>query len=399
MRQENGLQYILFLVDEQWEEEKNVLKESLEREGIGCLDVEKAIDSLWIREIQRTMSSVRMQGMGTNTASAGVANKMAGESHDECDVHRIEGVNKKRCIFLTDRKAAAREAAEKGIACIGLNRNLNCFFEGAVLVCDSLDSLDVQTLEETYLRAKGLPVTIAETERLVLREIAIEDIEELCRISQMPGMEYLMPEGKAAETFFNEENLRGYIDTVYRFYGYGLWSVWKKDGTLIGCCGLQDYIAEREHIAEQECEMEQEKNEEIQEFVLQLSGEVTECGFEPAGHGGKPAEYRTESAECGNEPEVHGAESAECETETEELEKESAEDQQETLSEDSCLELQYMLAPQYQHQGFGTEMCRAALGFAFARTDAQQIYIRCHRENKGAIALAKKLLEWRPFSV
>ena len=45
------------------------------------------------------------------------------------------------------------------------------------------------------------------------------------------------------ENFFRKENLLSYIKDVYRLQGYGLWSVFLKDGVLIGCCGLADTTA------------------------------------------------------------------------------------------------------------------------------------------------------------
>lgn len=263
----NRLNSVFFCTGSEWESSQKQLSNVLGQKKISCCHLEAAAED------------------------------------DQLDWERM-----KEGILITDQRETAKMAAANGIICIGLEKKMNGFFTGAVLVCDTLDSLDVEVLEETFLHEKGLPVQIANTERLLIREIAEQDIDTLCRISCMEGMEYLMPEGKCAADFFQRENLKAYISTVYRFYGYGLWSVLKKDGTLIGCCGFQD---------------------DIQGDICEDAG--------------------------------------------------------------SCLELQYMLSPEYWGQGYGTEMCRAATGFVFARTDAQMLCVRCHPENTAAIVLAEKL--------
>lgn len=204
-------------------------------------------------------------------------------------------------ILVTDRQAEALAWKKAGGVCIGCTLD-ECFFEGAELVTDSLNELDEVILEETLCHGLGLPVTIAQTERLILREITEEEIEPLYQISWQPGMEYLMRD-QNGENCFEPERMLSYIKTVYRFYGYGLWSVWTKAGELIGCCGLSEFEMEKEF----------------------------------------------------------------------------------------CLELQYMVAPEYQRQGYGMEMCTAALAYAFDRTDWEEVWVRIHPDNQESILLAQRL--------
>lgn len=146
----------------------------------------------------------------------------------------------RHAILLTDNRETAEKYKDETI-CIGCDRNADTFFDGAVLVIDDLSTLTCIFLEEVYLHEKGLPVTIAVTERLLIREITEQDFEDLYRISIQEGMEYAFLQDQDGENIFEEERLQAYIDQVYRFYGYGLWSVLKTDGTLIGCCGLSDF--------------------------------------------------------------------------------------------------------------------------------------------------------------
>lgn len=202
-----NLKKILVALDEKWEAEVNELEAVLEKVGIAC---------------------IRYNGI-TN------------ERHDGTVCIRYGGMDRnEERILITDDRELAKEASEAGEICIGVDCEQNGFFEGAILATDSLKSLDVDLLQEVFLHEKGLPVTIGETERLIIREMTQADFADLCRISRQDGMEYLMLPGMRTEDFFNEESLTVYCQTAYRFYGYGLWSVLLKDGTVIGCCGIQD---------------------------------------------------------------------------------------------------------------------------------------------------------------
>lgn len=142
-------------------------------------------------------------------------------------------------VVITDSRALSSGLAGSGIVCIGCAASEEAFFDGTAFVTDCPEQLDGRTLEEYLLRMTGRPVTIAETGRLILREIAEKDIDRLYEISRQKGMERALSD-PSQEAFFRRENLQAYIRTAYRFYGYGLWSVLLKDRTLIGCCGFSE---------------------------------------------------------------------------------------------------------------------------------------------------------------
>ena len=55
------------------------------------------------------------------------------------------------------------------------------------------------------------------------------------------------------------------------------------------------------------------------------------------------------------------------------------------------LELQYMLDESYRGHGYGTEMCRAAIRYAFFRTETEKLWLRIHQNNVASVGLAAKL--------
>jgi ribosomal-protein-alanine N-acetyltransferase len=79
---------------------------------------------------------------------------------------------------------------------------------------------------------------IAETERLILREMTAEDAEDFFRIYNDRKTKKFV-----VKTFISLEDVRGqiekHIENYYKKYGFGLWAtVLKENNRLIGRCGL-----------------------------------------------------------------------------------------------------------------------------------------------------------------
>ena len=97
--------------------------------------------------------------------------------------------------------------------------------------------LDPAFAERDRIRKKGLPVQIARTRRLVIREIAAEDVPYLFEIFQQPGIKDMMRPSRTLEE--EQEFMRAYISHAYAFYDYGLWCVLEKEsGKIVGEAGL-----------------------------------------------------------------------------------------------------------------------------------------------------------------
>lgn len=60
-------------------------------------------------------------------------------------------------------------------------------------------------------------------------------------------------------------------------------------------------------------------------------------------------------------------------------------------TEEQGLELEYMLDEKVRGRGFGTEMCKAALQYAYERLGVDCIWVRIHPANQKAQAFAEKL--------
>ena len=100
-----------------------------------------------------------------------------------------------------------------------------------------------ESLDETYkahLRARyfGEDVIIGQTERILLREMKMSDLEAFYSFSDAGDEPVLQAflKGTYAES---EKNLKAYIENMYPMYDYGIWVVESiDDGEVIGLCGL-----------------------------------------------------------------------------------------------------------------------------------------------------------------
>lgn len=111
------------------------------------------------------------------------------------------------------------------------------FFDGASYVLQSFEDADADELLNAYRRWKGIPVCIGKTKRLLIRESTKEDYLVLSRILS-----------EVCETDAGSISLRqniekdqylAYIKAVYRFWGFGLWTVTARNsGEIVGWCGL-----------------------------------------------------------------------------------------------------------------------------------------------------------------
>jgi ribosomal-protein-alanine N-acetyltransferase len=80
--------------------------------------------------------------------------------------------------------------------------------------------------------------TVLETERLVLRTLTMDDLDDLAALYRDPEVRRWFPKGVLDRAQTRAE-LAWVIDVYYRQYGYGLWATVLKDtGAFIGRCGL-----------------------------------------------------------------------------------------------------------------------------------------------------------------
>lgn len=167
------------------------------------------------------------------------------EGNSQIKEDTIEPVKGKRilaqeALVITDLSEIAGKYLEGGWYVVAFyhEKNQGMDFPAVKYGIEDVFALEYRSYEEAYRRLAGLPWDILETKRLQVRESTLEDVEEFYRIYSDPAitryMEKLFPEKEAEQAY-----MKAYIDQIYGFYGYGLWTVALKDsGRVIGRAGL-----------------------------------------------------------------------------------------------------------------------------------------------------------------
>lgn len=139
-------------------------------------------------------------------------------------------------VLLTDCQDHELSEAVKNIPAIGYSFD---YKGSAKYVVENTDSIDRMYLETVYCRYYSLPLEIAETDRLILREMQLADLDSLYEVyDTLRDCPYIEPLYERAE---EEEFTRQYIKNMYGFFEHGLWLVLRKeDNKVIGRAGIEN---------------------------------------------------------------------------------------------------------------------------------------------------------------
>ena len=141
-------------------------------------------------------------------------------------------------IAATDSTVALGK--ELGVATMAyMNPEIpNQSYSGVDMLVEGFDEVDVNFLEKVWQRHHRIPWTILETNRCVIRELTLDDLDALFELYGDGEIDkYTDPLYPYEE---EKEFQRAYIENMYRYFGYGLWLVFSKEtGELIGRAGLE----------------------------------------------------------------------------------------------------------------------------------------------------------------
>lgn len=111
-------------------------------------------------------------------------------------------------------------------------------FPGAAWLIEDLEETTSESLELVYRRLAGLPWDILETLRCRVRETTVDDVDSFYRIYAEPSITEYM-EDLFADRDEEIAYTKDYIEKVYAFYGYGMWTILEKEsGAVIGRAGI-----------------------------------------------------------------------------------------------------------------------------------------------------------------
>ncbi len=156
------------------------------------------------------------------------------------------GLGPEEILCLVERDREERIARELGWFCVGyLNPELpEEELSSCKILLEGFQEIDRAFLENVYTRACGLPVQIAETRRLLIREMTLADLDEINALYREGESAVFFPECSLNRQE-EEERIRAYIAYMYGLYQFGMWVVIEKESRqLIGRAGfgIADYL-------------------------------------------------------------------------------------------------------------------------------------------------------------
>lgn len=182
-------------------------------------------------------------------------------------------------LVLTDSPELARVCRKMDIAVAAVLSGIGKDFSGIPYAVTDVKNLDQNYLERIWQRYRGIPWKICETERCLVRESTPEDVESFYRIYRDKSITAYMEDlfqDKESETAY----IRDYIEKVYRFYGFGMWTVClRESGEVIGRAGF----SMREGFEEPELGYVIEKKRQRQGFAAEVCRAILTYGSEELG--------------------------------------------------------------------------------------------------------------------
>jgi len=148
------------------------------------------------------------------------------------------------CLVETDREEQI--ALKLGLFCVGyLNPEYTKErLSGCRVLLEGLEEADKRFFCQVHRRALGLPLQIAETKRLLIREMTTEDLDAVRALYQEEERPGFFPEF-SPDRAREEERITAYIHSMYELYQFGIWVVIEKESKkIVGRVGfgIADYM-------------------------------------------------------------------------------------------------------------------------------------------------------------
>ncbi len=148
-------------------------------------------------------------------------------------------IEKESALIVTDNGEMSEGLLENGFFVVGYIHDLNANekFEGTKYVFTGIDQVDIDSYVKSYQRYTGEPWEILMTNRLLIRETTVEDVDVFYELYKDTEMTKYM-EGLFENPEDEKRYQRDYIKKVYGFYGFGVWTIIRReDGRIIGRAG------------------------------------------------------------------------------------------------------------------------------------------------------------------
>ena len=267
-------------------------------------------------------------------------------------------------LFLCGSGQTLRSLREKGLCAAGYSHAENAgeSFSGAPYVLQEPDLVDRDSYCKIYEREAGLPWTILETDRCLVREFTAEDLDGIYALYDDEARRFLEPpsEDRAHE----REVLEAYIRRIYGLYGFGHWAVLEKEpgpvlsGTESGTAALDNRHEEK----------------------------VKTCGSAAGEKAGCPAPGGRLIGRIG-----FAVLTAAQEQEALDLGIRAAEPQRGQPWSGLDADFGFLIVASCRGQGIAEEVCRALLQYGFSALGFKRVRADARADNAASIRLLEKL--------
>ena len=142
-------------------------------------------------------------------------------------------------LVIADRKETTVKATELGFYVVGIEHSLNKNedFPGVKYIFSDIEEVDMDSFVKAYQRYANEPWEVLTTERLLVRETTLDDVDEFYKLYKDPEMTKYM-EGLFENPEDEKRYQKDYIEKVYGLMGFGVWTlVRRKDNKVIGRVG------------------------------------------------------------------------------------------------------------------------------------------------------------------
>lgn len=163
------------------------------------------------------------------------------------EIHIVQAENlnftqAKELLVISGNSQILSEAISADIATIAYQKpdtHSGTTIPKADMIVEGFEEVDETFLERVYRRHHNIPWTILTTERLIVRELELSDLDALFEMYSYEGMtEYMEGLYPYEEEYAYQ---KAYIESMYRFFGYGMWLVFEKEtGKLVGRAGIEN---------------------------------------------------------------------------------------------------------------------------------------------------------------
>lgn len=152
----------------------------------------------------------------------------------------MSGKKVKEVLILTERQETIDLANRMHIPVVGLEMEKENALTGTSYILQGVERESVVLLEQVYRRFYGLPVVIAQTRHLFIREMRKSDTEHLFRLYHCSDVQGEVDRAMLSQTELSEF-VESYSRIRYPLYGYGMWILEEKGtGAFVGEAGIEE---------------------------------------------------------------------------------------------------------------------------------------------------------------